>query len=47
MLADSSYESQAIFEWLDWKTSHGEAQVGHGVQRIFGVCRWIYELTGI
>lgn len=33
VVTDSTSESQAFPEQLDWKACHGETEVGNGVQR--------------
>ena len=34
---DHAPKPQAISQWLDWKASDGQAEVGDGVQRLLGL----------
>lgn len=45
-IADFTSESQAIPEQPCGKACNCEAKVGHGVQGIPGLRRWIHELPG-
>ena len=45
-LSDYATEPQAISKWLDGKASDGETQMGHGIQRLPGVRRWLHEHAG-
>ena len=45
-MSDYATEPQAISKWLDGKASDGETQMGHGIQRLPGVRRWLHEHAG-
>lgn len=42
----SASQSKALPQWPHRKASHGQVKVGHGVQRIPCISRWIHESTG-
>ena len=44
--AEFTSEPEAIPERPHRQTSDGETEVGNGVQRLPGVCRWVHEYAG-
>lgn len=40
---DNANKPQAISEWSDWETSHGEIKMGPRIQRLPRLGRWIHE----
>ena len=44
-IADIAYEPQAIPEWTDWQTCHGQTEVGNGIQGLFSISGWLHEFA--
>ena len=43
--AGYALEPQAFPKQFNWKAGGGKTEVGNGIQRLFGVNRWLYEPT--
>lgn len=42
----SASQSKALPQWPHGKASHGQVKVGHGIQGVPCISRWIHEPTG-